>query len=143
MTDLIEQKIIDAVKNLLCEKVNELINAMQHNIPLVEFSDYQGMGVIVPVLTLADCEQSEKERIIKLDTYSLHIVFSFPETPESQYNCYAYSAAVGKALKEDVTLGGIVDRAVIAGKKYVPPKKAGSGQGWELSITLRITVEGF
>jgi hypothetical protein len=91
---------------------------------------------------MAGCEQSEKERIIRLDVYMLTVAFSLPEIPESELYCYAYSAAVAKALNEDVTLGGIVDRVSITGKKYVPPKKAGCGQGWELIISLRITVEG-
>jgi hypothetical protein len=38
-------------------------------------------------------------------------------------------------------LGGIVDKAVITGKKYNPPKFQNCGEGWELVITLRITIE--
>jgi hypothetical protein len=40
---------------------------------------------------------------------------------------------------EDIDL---VDRGVITGKKYVPPKKPYCGDGWELILTLRLTVEG-
>jgi hypothetical protein len=83
----------------------------------------------------------EKERIIILDAYSLSITFSLPETPESELFCYAYSAAVCKALQENPTLGGVADRAVMIAKKYIPPKKINCGQGWELVLTLRITVE--
>jgi hypothetical protein len=70
------------------------------------------------------------------------ISFEFPETLESELHCYAYSGAVGRAIYDNPTLGGIADRAVITGKKYNPPKKLNCGQGWELSITLRVTVEG-
>jgi hypothetical protein len=64
-----------------------------------------------------------------------------PENPESELYCYTYVTAFDKALGEDVTLGGVVDRAVMTTKKYIPPKKANCSQGWELVITLRITVE--
>jgi hypothetical protein len=46
------------------------------------------------------------------------------------------------ALKENPTLGGVVDRAVVVGEKYAPPKKPTFGQGWEVVLTLRVTVEG-
>ncbi|MDR0557919.1 MAG: hypothetical protein LBG43_08670 [Treponema sp.] len=46
------------------------------------------------------------------------------------------------ALGENPTLGGIVDRAVLAGKKYVPPKQSGTGGDWMVILTLRIVVEG-
>jgi hypothetical protein len=48
---------------------------------------------------------------------------------------------VCKALGENPTLGGIVDRAVVTAKKYTPPKKAYGGNEWEVVISLRITVE--
>ena len=47
------------------------------------------------------------------------------------------------ALKENPTLGGVVDRAVVCGEKYAPPKKPTFGQGWEIVLSLRVTVEGF
>ena len=56
-------------------------------------------------------------------------------------SCYAYAGAVGKAVFDDSTLGGIVDRVVITGKKFVPPKSTHCGDGWGLVISLRITVE--
>jgi hypothetical protein len=55
--------------------------------------------------------------------------------------CYGYASAFEKALKENVTLGGIADRAVITGKKYVQPKKPNCGEGWGLMLTLRVTTE--
>jgi len=141
MENLIEIQIIEAVKKMLAGRVNEVLSNWQTIIPLFEFSHFQGMTAVVPVVGLISCERSEKERIIQIDAYSLTVSLSVPETPESELYCYGYSAAVDKAMKENPTLGGIVDRAIINGKKFVPPKKANCGQDWELIITLRITVE--
>jgi hypothetical protein len=144
MTDsnvFVEQKIIDAVKKLLTGRVNEIIGDMQEVIPVIEFGTYKSNSVVVPVIALAGTEQTEKERIIRLDTFALVITFSIEETSESERNLYAYSGAVGRAFYENPTLGGVVDRAVITGKKYVPPKNLKCGESWELTISLRVTVE--
>jgi hypothetical protein len=138
----IEEAIIGAVKSLLAGRVNELLGDMQFAILPVEFSDYRVGAAVVPVIALASCERTEKERIIRLDAYSMTITFTLQETPESELYCYAYAAAVCKALGGNPTLGGVVDRAVVTGKKYNPPKKAYGGNEWEVVITLRLTVEG-
>jgi hypothetical protein len=137
----IEQQIIDAVRKLLAGKVNEKLNNWNFFFPLIEFSGYRGASAIVPVISLSSCEQAEKERIIRQDVYTLAISFSIPETADSELSCYAYANAFCIVLGEDVTLGGVADRAVITNKKYVPPKKPNCGMEWELIITLRITVE--
>jgi hypothetical protein len=142
MNNFIEQQIIEAVKKLLCGRVNELIEELQSNVPIVEFGNYRGKTVISPTVYLSACEQTEKERIIQLDVYTVSIFFLFDESPESEYYCYAYSKAVEKALKENATLGGVADRAVISGKRYIQPKNKGCGDNWELDIHLRLTVEG-
>ena len=141
MKELIEPRIVSAIRNLLTGRVNELLGEMECSIPLIDFSDYRGGAVVVPVINLSSCERTEKERIIRLDAYSLTITFSVPETPESELHCYAYSEAVGRALYDDPTLGGVADRAVITGKKYVQPKKPHCGEGWEVVLILRITIE--
>jgi len=141
MEDFIEMRIISAVRELLTGKVNELLGELQFFIPLVEFSGYRGFDVVVPAVALSSCERSEKERLILLDAYSLSITFNVPETADSELYCYAYSAAVGKALEINPTLGGIADKAVISGKKYSKPKTEGCGQDWQVVISLRITVE--
>ena len=137
-----EEAITDAVKSLLAGRVNELLGELPFAIPLIEFGDYSGGDVVVPAIALVSCERTEKERIIRLDAYSLTISFRIPETPESEMHCYAYASFVCTALLENQTLNGIVDRAVITAKKYVPPKKPGCGQGWEVVLTLRVMVEG-
>jgi hypothetical protein len=142
----VEETILGAVKRFLAGRVNELLGEMECAIPPVEFGNYRGgstaVGACGPAITLSACERTEKERIIRLDVYSLTITFTVPEHPEGERNCYAYAAAVDKALREDPTLGGTASRAVITGKKYVPPKTPHCGEGWTVMLTLRVTIEG-
>ena len=138
----VEEAIIGAVKRLLAGRVNELLGETEYPIPPIEFGNYRGSSMIAPVIGLSTCERSEKERIVRLDTYSLTITFAVPEHPEGERNCYAYAAAVTTAAGENPTLGGAAGRAVLTGKKYTPPKCAGMGADWEIVLTLRITVEG-
>ena len=141
MQDFIEHKIIGAVKRLLTGKVNDVLRSLEFQIPIIEFGIFRGDTVIAPLVSLSSCEQTEKERIIKQDTYSITVTFSILDTVESELFCYAYSAAFQKALCEDLTLGGVADRAVITSKKYLPPKKADCGMEWETVISLRLIVE--
>jgi len=136
-----EEAIIGAVKRLLTGKVNDVLRGLEFQIPIIEFGIFRGDTVIAPLVSLSSCEQTEKERIIKQDTYSITITFPVLDTVESELYCYAYAAAFQKALCEDVTLGGVADRVVITSKKYVPPKKADCGMEWETVISLRIIVE--
>jgi hypothetical protein len=140
-SEFIEQRILEAVRELLTERVNEVFSNWQFVVPLFEISDFQGRSAVVPVISLSGCERTEKERIIRLDAYSMTISFTLRETPESELYCYAYAAAVCKALGENPTLGGVADRAAVTGKKYTPPKKAYGGNEWEVVLTLRVTIE--
>jgi hypothetical protein len=145
MTDktlFIEENIINSIQKLLSGRVNELLGETEYPISPIEFGDYRGGSVVVPVIALSTCERSEKERIVRLDTYTLTITFSLPEGPGNEVCGYAYVAAVDRALTEDPALGGVADRAVLTGKKYLPPKHPGTGEGWEVILTLRITIEG-
>ena len=145
MTDnkgFIEQRIIEAVKGLLTGPVNEILGKWEFLIPVIEFGNIGGNYAMSPVVTVSGCEQTEKERIIRLDAYTVVINLSIQEHEDGELYCYAYSGAVGRSVYDSPTLGGIVDRAVITGKKYVPPKKPNCGEGWGLAITLRVTVEG-
>jgi len=137
----IEEAIIGAVKSLLAGRVNEILRDEEFDVPIIEFGNYNGGTVVSPTVTLVSCEKSEKERIIRLDAYSLVITFTLPENIETETQCYAYTSTVCTALKENPTFGGAVDRAVVTGEKYVPPKRANCGQGWEVVISLRVTVE--
>jgi hypothetical protein len=145
MTDkalFIEEIIINSLKSLLAGRVNELLAETEYPIPPIDFGAYRGGSVVVPAISLSTCERSEKERIIRLDTYTLTITFTVPEHPEGERNAYAYAWAAVTALGENPTLGGVADRAVLAGKKYIPPKQSGTGGDWTVILTLRIVVEG-
>jgi hypothetical protein len=141
MKEFTEQKIINAVKKLLTGKFNDYLRDFDFQIPFVEFGIFRGVNVIVPLITLTSSEQTEKERIVKQDTYSVTVTFPVLETVESEMFCFAYADAFNKALCDDVTLGGIADRAVITNKKYVQPKKADCGMDWEMVISLKVTIE--
>jgi len=142
INEFIELQILEAVRGLLVGKVNELLGDMPLQIPFIEFSDYKGGAAVVPVIVLSSCERNEKERLLLIDAYSLSITFNVPETAEVELYCYAYAAAIGKALYLNPTLGGVADRVLVTGKKYIQPKTANNGQDWQVVISLRITVEG-
>ena len=145
MTDnegFIEQRIIEAVRRLLAGRVNEILSNREFLIPVIEFGIIEGSSAVTPIVSLSGCERTEKERIVRLDAYSVSITFTLQEHEDGELYCYAYSGAVGRALYDDPTIGGIADRAVITGKKYVPPKKPNCGEGWRLELSLRVTVEG-
>jgi hypothetical protein len=141
MKEFIEQRIINAVRGLLSGRVNEILLDEDFEVPIIEFGNYQDGGSVSPVIALLSCEKTEKERIIRLDAYSLMITFLLPDKFQMVNQCYAYYAAVCRALKENPTLGGVVDRAVIVGEKYIPPKSINCGQNWEVILTLRLSVE--
>ena len=141
INEFIELKILNAVRELLTGKVNELLSDMPLQIPFIEFSDYKGETAVVPVVALSSCERSEKERLLLIDAYSLSITFNVPETADVELFCYAYAAAIGRALYLNPTLGGIADKVLVTGKKYIQPKTANCGQDWQVVISLRITVE--
>jgi hypothetical protein len=143
MTDksfFIEETLLNSVKKLLSGRVNELLGEMEYPIPPIEFGGYRGSSAVVPVIALSACEHSEKERIIRLDAYAMTIAFTVPEHPAGERNCYAYAAAIGRALSEDPALGGVADRAALTGKKYAPPKQSGAGGDWGITLTLRVTT---
>jgi hypothetical protein len=131
-----------AVKRLLSGRVNEILRDLIFQIPFIEFGDYGGGSVVTPMIALSSCARTEKERILRIDAYSLTITFSLNDTKESELHIYAYSSTVSRAIYDNPTLGGIADRATITSKKYLSPKKPQCGEGWGLIISLRLTVEG-
>jgi hypothetical protein len=134
-----EEIIINSLTSLLLGRVNELLGEAEFLIPPVEFTHKPNGGYysITPELGISTCERSEKDRIVLLDAYKVTITFTCPEQ-----NGYAYAGAVDRALREDPTLGGIVDNALLVKKDYRGPKHPGTGEGWEAVLTLRITTEG-
>ena len=84
MKDFVETRIIAAIKKLLTGRVNELLRDYEFDVPIIEFGNF-GCGYgMVPMIALSLCECSEKERIIRLDAYTVTITFSLPESFESE-----------------------------------------------------------
>jgi len=137
-TDFIEVRILSAVKELLAGRVNEILSNYDVLTPVIEFGKY--LKNVNPSIALNACETTEKERIVRVDAYALTITFSVPETEDSEIFCYGYNHAFCKALSENTTLGGIVERAIVTERKYTPPKVKGCGNDWEVVLKLRITV---
>jgi hypothetical protein len=149
MTDktlFIEEILSNSLKSLLTGRVNELLGELEYPIPPIEFGNYRGgsvaAGACSPAIALSACERTEKERIVRLDAYTLNITFTLSEYPEGERFCYAYASSVATAVGENPTLGGTVNRAALAGKKYAPPAQSGTGGDWIVILTLRVTVEG-
>jgi len=140
-TEFIEQRIIAAVRGILTEQVNAIMGEWEFVVPIIEFGKISGTYAVSPEIVISGCEQTEKERIVKTDAYSLTITFTLQEHEDGELFCYAYASAFAKALNKDVSLGGVADRAVITNRKYIPPKKVHCGEGWGLILTLRITTE--
>jgi hypothetical protein len=136
-----EESIIGAVKRLLVGRVNEVLGEGCLRIPLIEFGGYPGGSAVVPVISLSACERTEKERVIRVDAYALTVSFALPEMAEGELFCYGYAAAMELALMENPALDGVVGRAVITGKQYRPPRREHCGEGWEVVLSLRVTVE--
>jgi hypothetical protein len=94
----------------------------------------------MPIIRLSTCERTEKERIIRLDAYTLTITFAVPESPDGELFCYAYAAAVDRALWEDPALGDAAERAVLTGKNYIEPKTPQCGDCCNVVLTLHVSV---
>ena len=141
MNDFVEARILSAIRKLLTFRVNEILRDWEILIPVIEFGGFESRFAVAPVVSLSSCERTEKERIILLDAYTVSITFTLQEHEDGELYCYAYSGAVGRAIFDDPTLGGIADRAEITGKKYIPPKKPHCGEGWGVVLTLRVTIE--
>jgi len=88
MKDFIETRIINAVRELLAGRVNEIFSDYDILTPIIEFGKYA--KAVNPVIALNSCETSEKERIIRLDAYSLSVTFSVPDSADSEIFCYGY-----------------------------------------------------
>jgi hypothetical protein len=138
----IEESIVNGVKTLLLGRVNELLGELEFDVPVIEFGGgFAVAGVCSPAIGLSGCERTEKERVIRVDGYSLSIGFAVTDGPDAERNCYAYAWAVGGALSEDPTVGGVAERAELTGKRYAPPKHPGTGEGWAAVLDLRIEIE--
>jgi hypothetical protein len=137
----IEEEIDGCFFRLLDEQVNYFLREMELTVPPLDVRGKGGGDAVRPDVYICECERTEKERIIRIDTYSATVTFPVPEGEFADLYCYAYASAFDKALRLNPTLGDIANSAVLAGKKYIRPKKPGCGEEWKLVITARVTVE--
>jgi hypothetical protein len=137
----IEEEIEGCLLRLLDEPVNDLLQEMELKAPPLDVCGKPGGDAVYPDVFLYECERTEKERIIRTDAYAASITFPVPDREEADVYCYAYAAVFEKALDANPTLGGMVNRAVLTGKKYIRPKKPGCGEEWKLVLSVRVTVE--
>jgi hypothetical protein len=147
----VEEALLGAIRKMLAGRVNEFLEETEYSIPTIEFgqSGFTGLSPefrhsrnsTMPSIGLSTCERTEKERIIGMDAYTLTIAFTVPEHPDGERCCYAYTAAVATVLGEDPTLGGVADRVELTGKKYSPPKCAGTGADWGIELKIHILVD--
>ena len=133
---------MNAIRGLLTGRVNEILREMKFNIPAIELGDYEGGDAVVPVVLLNSCESTEKERLLRWDAYNVSIFFQIAENPDAELYCYAYSFAISLALLENITLHGLAQGVATKSKTYGQPKRKGCGEGWKLTLNLRVMVDG-
>jgi len=139
-----EVKIRGAVRALLVDDVNGLLDGLGFHVPSLELGDSGGREAVVPLVSLAASERTEKERIVRVNAYSVEIQIPVDDLREwdGETLAYCYGAAIERAVGVDNSLGGIVDRAVITKMEYVRPKRRYCGDHWIVAARLRVTVEG-
>jgi hypothetical protein len=137
----IEEEITGCFFRLLDEQVNYFLRELELTLPPLDVGGTPGGDAVYPDIFISECERTEKERIIRIDAYTVTITFPVPESEFADLYCYAYASAFDKALGFNPTLGDIVSRAVMTGKKYIRPKKPNCGEEWKLVIAVRATVE--
>ncbi|MDR0584490.1 MAG: hypothetical protein LBG57_09110 [Treponema sp.] len=129
----IEEEIEGALFRLLDEPVNYFLREMELKAPPLDVCGKPGGEAIYPDVFLSECERTEKERIIRIDAYSVSVTFPVPDSEEADVYCFACAAAFEKALDANPTLGGMANRAVLTGKKYTRPKSPAAGKNGNLS----------
>ena len=139
-----EKKIKGAIRKLLVDDVNKLLEELSFHVPTLEFGTHIGREVIIPHVSLKACEQSEKERIVFVNAYAVEIGIPVDDLRDrdGELLAFAYGAAIRRAVRLNSSLGGLVDRTVITNMDYVEPKRRFCGDHWIMAARLRVTVEG-
>jgi hypothetical protein len=137
----IEEELLGYFFRILDDRVNNTLEELELKVPRLEIGGRSMREAVCPDIYITGCERTEKERIIRMDGYSVTLTFPVPESDEADLYCYAYAAAFEKALDANPSLSGFASRAVITGKKYIRPKKPGCGEEWKLVLSVRVTVE--
>ena len=139
-----EKKILGAIKKLLVDDVNKLLEELSFHVPTLEFGTHSGREVVIPNVSLSACEQSEKERIVFVNAYAVEVTIPVDDLRDwdGELLAFAFGAAIRLAVRLNSSLGGMVDRTVITNMDYVEPKRRFCGDHWIVATRLRVTVEG-
>jgi hypothetical protein len=123
---------------LLGGAVNFYLGELDEAVPLFEIDVRHKLGGygIKPDIDISECELSDKERVIRLQAYTLKISFCVKGS-ENKRLLYIYAYAIEKAISDDVTFGGVADRVVVSHKKYSQK----TADLWEIVISVRATIE--
>ena len=140
----IELEVVRAVERLLAVDVNRLIETAPIEMPLIEFGDYQGRDRVRPEILILHVERTVKERILLADTFALSITIPVMDLPmyDAETMVYLYGSATTKTIRENPTLGGIVDNVSVARSEFAKPNARHCGDYWLNTTLLRVTVEG-
>jgi hypothetical protein len=133
-----EEMLLEMTAALLGGAVNFYLNELDETVPLFEIDVRHKLGGygVVPDIDISECELSDKERVIKLQAYTLKISFCVKGS-ENKRLLYIYAYAIEQAINDDPTFGSVADRVTLTHKKYFQ-KDTGT---WDVVITLRATVE--
>jgi hypothetical protein len=137
----IEEKILGAVWGLVLDRVNDVLESVDDDVPALEKKGNGLVGDYVkrPVsgsVGLVKVERTEKERIVRLDAYRVVVTVN-----ASEADCYRYAYALDKAIENDVTLGGVAENVLFEKKDYKKISGGVKDGGCEAVFSLRITAE--
>ena len=139
-----EEVVLNAVRRLLTDDVNKLLDGLGIPIPRFEFGNHAGREVAVPDIMLSKCERTEKERILFTSAYTVELNIPVDDLRDYDGELYmfAYSTAISRAVRLNPSLGGAVNNAVITASEFMEPKKRYCGDNWMALIEMRVTTEG-
>jgi hypothetical protein len=131
----IEEKIEGAVWVLLLSGVNDFLEGIDDDVPALEGP---GFGSRSPgaVVEFAAAERTEKERIVRMDAYTVKITINAAAS-----FCYRYAYALDKAIEADWTLGGLAERIQFEKRVYKKTINGGGNPACKAVFNLRVTVE--
>jgi hypothetical protein len=132
-----EETLLEMTAELLTGAVNYYLSEFDVAVPQFETDSPRRLGAfgVRPEIEIAECELSDKERIIKLEAYTLKTSFQVKGL-DNKNHIYYYALAIQKAIDDDVTFGGVADRVTLTRKKYT--QRDGM---WDVVLTLRATLE--
>jgi hypothetical protein len=130
----IEEKILGGVWELLLTGVNGVLAGIDDDVPSVGHPSAARPAVCAVELEAA--ERSEKERIARLDVYSVKVTFY-----GSVADCYRYAYALDEAVEADCTLGALAESVCFEKKVYKKTSGGIRADGCEAVFTLKIIIE--